>query len=264
MYMLTSSDVIAALGARKKAGVDVRVLLNQNLAQGATNQDAYTQLQQGGVAVRWAPSSFALTHEKCFIVDGQTAWIMTMNAAYTAPTANREYIAIDTDPSDVAEAEAIFEGDFTNTPLASVTGSLVVAPNNATASFLSLLQSAVSSLDLEVEELSDYRVADALKAALGRGVKVRVVMPDNVLTTAAQQAIAVVKGAGGKVVAVKTPYIHAQAIVVDGKVAYVGSENLTIASLKYNRELGVVFDTPSEVQKVSSTLAADFAKGAAL
>ncbi|HEX7604441.1 MAG TPA: phospholipase D-like domain-containing protein, partial [Polyangiaceae bacterium] len=264
MYMLTSTDVINALLARKKAGVDVRVVLNQTFPQGGSNQTAYTQLQQGGVAVHWAPASFTLTHEKCFIVDGQSAWIMTMNAGSSTPDTNREYLAIDTDPSDVAEAETIFLGDYAGTPPASVSGALVVAPLNASASLLTLLQSAVSTLDLEVEELSDYRVADALKAVLGRGVKVRVVLPDNALTAAGQQAVATVKAAGGKLVEVHTPYIHAKAIVVDGKVAFVGSENLTLASVKYNRELGVVFDTASEVKKVSTTIAADFATGVAL
>lgn len=264
MYMLTSSDVIGALVARKKAGVDVRVVLNQNMAQGAQNQAAYTQLQQAGVAVRWAPAGFTLTHEKCVIVDGQSAWIMTMNAAYTAPDQNREYLAIDTDPSDVAEAEAIFAGDFSGAPPLSVTGSLVVAPLNASASLLELIGTAKTSLDIESEELSDYRFSDALKVAIGRGVKVRVVVPDNAPTPAAQQAFAAIKAAGGSIVQVHTPYIHAKAIVADGKLAYVGSENLTLASLKYNRELGVIFDAPTEVAKVASTIAADFAKGTAL
>ena len=264
MYMLTSTDVINALLARKKAGLDVRVVLNQTFPQGGSNQTVYTQLQQGGVAVHWAPASFSLTHEKCFIVDGQSAWIMTMNAGATTADTNREYLAIDTDPSDVAEAETLFQGDYAGTPPASVTGALVVAPLNASASLLTLVQSAVSTLDLEMEELSDYRFADALKAALGRGVKVRVVLPDNALTAAGQQAVATVKAAGGKLVEVHTPYVHAKAIVVDGKVAFVGSENLTLSSLKYNRELGVVFDTASEVKKVSTTIAADFATGVAL
>lgn len=264
MYMLTSSDVISALVARKKAGVDVRVVLNQSFPQGGSNQSAYTQLSQGGVLVHWAPASFQLTHEKCVVVDGLSAWIMTMNAGATTPDVNREYLAIDTDPSDVAEAEGVFQGDYAGAPPATVSGALVVAPLNASDRLLALLGSAQSTLDLEVEELSDYRVTDALKTALGRGVKVRVVLPDNALTSAGQLAVTTVKAAGAKLVQVTTPYIHAKAIVVDGKVAYVGSENLTVASLKYNRELGVVFDTTTEVKKVMATIGADFAKGTAL
>lgn len=263
MYLLTSNDIVGALVARKKAGIDVRVVLNHNLAQGADNEPAYAQLRQAGVDVRWAPSGFALTHEKCFVVDGQSAWIMTMNAAYSPPTSNREFLAIDTDPSDVAEAEAIFEGDFAGAP-ASVSGSLVVAPNNASARVLSLIQSAKATLDVEVEELSDYRVTDALANASARGVKVRVVIPNNTPTPAEQTAIGAVKSAGAKIVETTTPYIHAKAIVADGAVAFIGSENLTLPSLKYNRELGLVFDAPSEVQKVSAAIAADFAKGTAL
>ena len=70
--------------------------------------------QAAGVEVVWAPSRFTYTHEKAVIIDGTSAWIMTMNVTFSSPTANREYLALDTDPDDVAEAEAIFQADFAN------------------------------------------------------------------------------------------------------------------------------------------------------
>src|SRR5437660_6362080 len=44
MYLLTDSAVIGALVARKKAGVDVKVVLSPTLPQGS-NQDVFNQLQ---------------------------------------------------------------------------------------------------------------------------------------------------------------------------------------------------------------------------
>ena len=72
------------------------------------------------------------------------------------------------------------------------------------------------------------------------------------------------KGAGGKLVVLSTPYVHAKAMVTDKTTAYVGSENFSTGSLQYNRELGVVFSIASEVTKVESTIVADFGKGTAL
>lgn len=262
MYLLSASDVIAALIARKNAGVDVKVLLAPTLPQGS-NQDAFNQLQQAGVAVKWAPSSFTYVHEKAFVVDGKAAWIMTMNATYSAPDSNREYLAIDTDPNDVAETEAIFAGDWAGNPLSAVSGALVVAPLNASALVLGLLQQAKSTIDIEAEELSDYRVVNALELALGRGIKVRIVLPDGTLTGNGLDAANAIKAAGGRIVQVSSPYIHAKAIVIDGKTCFVGSENLSLGSLKYNRELGVIFDTASEVQKVAGTIGLDYGKGVA-
>jgi phosphatidylserine/phosphatidylglycerophosphate/cardiolipin synthase-like enzyme len=64
------------------------------------------------------------------------------------------------------------------------------------------------------------------------------------------------------------PYIHAKAIVVDcaaGTCArgFVGSENFSAGSVGYNRELGVIFDSASELAKVETAIDTDFAAGVA-
>ncbi len=228
------------------------------------NGSVYNQLKSAGVSVAWSSTKFTFTHEKCVIIDGKVAWIMTMNLTQSSPTSNREYLAIDTTPGDVTEAETIFAGDFANNPPTSVTGALVVAPINALSIVTGLIAESKSTIDLEAEELSDYHTADALKAALGRGVKVRVVLSNATMTTSGQAALAEVKGAGGKLVEVSTPYIHAKTMVIDGATAFVGSENFSTGSLFYNRELGVVFGVASEVSKIETTISADFAKGTAL
>src|ERR1700729_2736889 len=59
MYLLSSDAVIDALIAQKKAGLDVRVVLNQNFPDSSSsNASVFTQLQNAGVGVVWAPSSF--------------------------------------------------------------------------------------------------------------------------------------------------------------------------------------------------------------
>ena len=262
MYLLTSSDVIDALIARHKAGVDVKVLLDSSTT--TDNGQVYNQLKSAGVSVAWSSTSFTYTHEKCFIVDGTTAWIMTMNLTYSSPSSNREYLAIDTSTTDIAEAESIFEADFAGNPPSSVSGPLIVAPLNALPTMQTLVAQAKTSVDIEAEELSDYHVADALQTALGQGVKVRVVLSDSTMTQSGQAAVSEIKAAGGKLVTLSNPYVHAKAIVIDGTTAFVGSENLSTGSLSYNRELGVVFSTTSEVQKVETTISSDFAKGTAL
>ena len=78
------------------------------------------------------------------------------------------------------------------------------------------------------------------------------------------QAVATLKQHGVSLVKVSTLYIHAKSMVADGLRAYVGSENFTTGSLLHNRELGVIFAQPAEVQKVLSTTAADFQRGTAL
>jgi len=117
---------------------------------------------------------------------------------------------------------------------------------------------------MEAEELGDPGVTAALANAADRGVVVRIVVANGTPSTSQSTAIATLKQHGVKLVTVSTPYIHAKSIVVDGKSAFVGSENFSTGSLKYNRELGVLFNAPAEVQKVLSTTSLDFGRGTPL
>jgi phosphatidylserine/phosphatidylglycerophosphate/cardiolipin synthase-like enzyme len=260
MYLLTSSSVISALIAQKNAGHDVKVILNQTFPpNSASNSQAYSQLQSAGVDVHWSLPAFTYTHEKTVIIDGSVAWIMTMNATGSSPVDNREYLAVDSDANDVAEAEAIFEGDFNNTAT-SIKGNLVVAPTNARDKIVALIGLATSTIDMEAEELSDKGVVAALQSAGDRGVKIRIVLSD----TANSPAVAPLKQHGAKLVSLSKPYIHAKSLVADGAAAYVGSENFSGGSLGYNRELGVVTNAASEVAKVTQATSTDFASGTPL
>jgi phosphatidylserine/phosphatidylglycerophosphate/cardiolipin synthase-like enzyme len=285
MYEIDDTNVLSALTARKAAGVEVEVVLNQTFPAGTTtsNQPAYTQLTGAGVGVVWSSTAFTYTHEKTVIIDGSTAWIMTMNAEKSSPRYNREYLAIDTDATDVAEAEAIFAADYAGK---SITGSgpLVVAPdppNNARSSLVALIDSATTSLDVEVEEFSDLGsksttgVVTAVASAASRGVKVRVVLANTTPEADQTTAIGDVKSAGGSVVVsggtsgaatASSPYIHAKAILVDCagtacRKGFVGSENFSGGSLGYNRELGVFITAASELAKIKTAIDTDFAAG---
>jgi phosphatidylserine/phosphatidylglycerophosphate/cardiolipin synthase-like enzyme len=282
MYLLTNSNYIDALITLSKT-IDVKVVLNQTFPTGTaaaqTNASSYTQLQAGGVNVHWAPTTTGFdsyTHEKTVIIDPGAAtaqaWIMTMNLDTSAPQSNREYLAQDVNAADVNEAEAIFEADYASTKI-TPTGDLVVAPakqNNAWAALLALVNGATKTIDVEAEEYdsSGYEadIANALVARAKAGVAVRMVLEDSTNTSQAS-AVSALQAAGGQVVGYaygsSSLDIHAKAIVVDGTTAFVGSENLSGGSLGYNRELGVIFDEPSAVSAVATTIAADFTGGSA-
>lgn len=287
MYLLTNSTYINALINQKKAGVDVKVILNQTFPTGTssaqTNSSSYSTLQSGGVSVVWAPAdpvagSTGYTHEKTVIIDpgqsAQQAWIMTMNLDPSAPKDNREYLARDTSAADVAEAEAIFQGDFAGAPI-TPSGDLVVAPHatpyGAADILLQLVESATTSIDMEAEEIDDVgssseaKIYSILAAKAQAGVKVQIVLEDST-NTSQSTAVTGLQSAGAKVVGYvygSGINIHAKALVVDGARAYVGSENFTGGSLEYNRELGVYFTDATSVGKLQSTIQADFAGGSA-
>ena len=263
MYLLNDKRFINALIAQHTAGRDVKVILNKTFPMGAgTNQTTYSTLQAAGVSVAWSNPAFTLTHEKCVIIDGASAWIMTMNLETTS-SQNREFLALDNEPGDVKEAEDMFAADFASTPYVP-SGNLLVAPVNARDQLVAFIQSAKTSIDLEGEELSDYKIANALVAAQKAGVKVRAVVADNAPTAAQTSVVTQLKYNSIAVVSLGTPYIHAKAMVVDGAQAYVGSENFTTGSLQYNRELGLITTHAPTAATIGQTIAKDFAAGKAL
>ncbi len=274
MYQIDSTAVIDAIVARKQAGLDVQVILDGSSQCKSFNTTAYNDFHAASIPVVWSSSSFTYTHEKTVIIDGKTAWIMTMNANTSSPSSNREYLAIDTDAGDVAEATAVFQADHAMQAV-TPTGNLVVAPSNARTKLVELIDGATKTVDVEGEEFSDTSttgVVNAVVNAARRGVTVHVVIGNS---SPNATAITLVKTAGGHVVVTgptsgngtsSNPYIHAKAVVVDCSGTscargYVGSENFSGGSLGYNRELGVVFDTTSELAKVKAAIDTDFAAG---
>lgn len=269
MYLLSDDKVINALIALKQAGKDVKVILNQNFPDNAgSNSTTRTTLKNGGVDVVYAPAAFQYTHAKTVIIDGTKLLVMTMNLTQSSASSNREYIATDTDPQDIADAEKVFQGDFTNQST-TVNGKLLFAPLNtstvdAQARLVALIDGAKSTLDLEGETLSDDVIVDALVRAQKAGVKVRVVIDQQTGTSAQKDSIAILKAAGVPIKSVGTPTIHAKTIVADGALAYVGSMNFTFNSLSANREVGLITDATTEIAKITKTIGDDFAIGTAL
>jgi phosphatidylserine/phosphatidylglycerophosphate/cardiolipin synthase-like enzyme len=264
MYLLTAPEVLNALVARHQAGVDVQVVLNEKFdTSGNSNQASFDTLHAAGVPVVWAPSTFSFTHEKCVVIDGTTAWIMTMNSAKSSFDKNREFLAIDTTPADVAEAEAQFAADFANQPF-TPSGDLLVSPVNSRVGIVGLIDGATRTLDFEVEELSDAGVVTALCNASSRHVVVRGALSTEARSQTGDRALEQLKGCGIAMVSLKKPYLHAKAIIADGTRIYVGSANFSATSLDRNRELAVVTENAQAVQTVSPVVAGDIATGTAL
>ncbi len=266
MYELADPVAEADLAADAARGVDVRVLLDQHLEK-SRNLAAYHYLTAHGVHVRWAPSGTTY-HQKTLTVDGTTSVIMTLNlAAWDYPT-TRDFAVIDTKAADVAAIAATFNADFAGRAIRPPDGSdLVWSPTNARASVLSVIDGAAHTLAVEDEEMDDPAVTAALASAARRGVNVRIVMTadpqwDQAFTELARAGVHIRLYPDTSTAL----YIHGKAIVADaglpGQRVLVGSQNFSVASLGYNRELGVLTRDPSLVAAVSAVLAADFAGAA--
>jgi len=261
MYELDDTTIEQELVADRRRGVAVRVLLNGGYYGGgfSENDDATNYLRASGVAVRASSASFALTHQKTITIDGRTSLVMTLNLTSRYYATTRDFAVIDTQPADVSAIERVFDADWSHSPVTPSAGSgdLVWSPG-AESEQVALIDSARSTLDVENEEMDDTYITAALCDAARRRVKVGVVMT---YESSWREAFDELTACGVQVrtYAEDAPlYIHAKAIVVDGREAFVGSQNFSPTSLRYNRELGIVTSDPGIVTPLAQTFVSDF------
>ncbi|GER86740.1 hypothetical protein KDW_09020 [Dictyobacter vulcani] len=271
MYLLTDKKVISALENAAHRHVEVRVMLEAHPYGGSllSPQQTLDRLQAAGIQARTSNPQFALTHEKGMIIDGRTAYIMTCNFTASALgnsqyTLNREYGIIDTSTQDVTAVQAIFNADWQRIPVKLASPRLVVSPLNSHSTFLSLIHHATTSLSIEAEELQDSQVQQALTEARQRGVQVRIILP---ASTGGQDynlaGITAMQKSGVQVRQDTQLYMHAKIIVVDQKKAFVGSENISTASLDQNRELGILVADTYVLSALSNTFQQDWSNSQA-
>jgi cardiolipin synthase A/B len=262
MYELTDQRVEQALAAAASRGVHVEVLLDHGqYGDGRPlNDAAYRYLATHGVTVAWAPTYFALTHQKSILIDSRVAAIMTLNLTPVYYSSSRDFAVLDYRPADVAQVAQTFDADLRHRPLtpSTGTGDLVWSPG-AQAPIGALIAHAQRSLHVESEEMDDPTITHELCQAAQRGVRVQVVMTYQPSSRAALTYLAGCRAQVRTYPENAALYIHAKLIRVDGSTVFIGSQNLSRQSLTYNRELGIVTHNPQIAASTGHTFTSDYA-----
>jgi phosphatidylserine/phosphatidylglycerophosphate/cardiolipin synthase-like enzyme len=263
MYELRDTTAEDDLAADAKRGVDVRVILDSHLEK-SRNTATYDFLSSHRVHVTWADSGTTY-HQKTLTVDGKTSVVMTLNMVTEDYASTRDFAVIDTNRADIAAIVTTFNADFAHRAINPPVGAdLVWSPTNSQASILAVIGGAKHTLSVENEEMGDSTITDALVAAAKRGVDVKVIMTAE---SEWDSAFSQLENAGVHVRLYPDSddalYIHAKAVIADAgrsdQQIFVGSENFSTASLRYNRELGVRTTNKAVISVINTTLAADYA-----
>jgi cardiolipin synthase len=267
VYILTHPTVINALEDAANRGLDVRVMLEPHPVGSSpvSVQSTLEKLKATGIKVSETNPAFQLTHAKFMLLDNTTLFLLTANLSKSAlggskDATNREYLLEDSEASDVQEAQRIFTADWTRATPALSDPDLIVSPINARAKLLALINSARSSIEIENEEMQDQQIEDALTQAARRGVSIQVVLPAPAGGQDSNAAgVAVLRQASISVRYDSKLYIHAKLMILDQARAYVGSENISSASLDLNRELGLIVADPTTIKTLATTFSSDYA-----
>lgn len=257
-YILTDDQVEDAIVAAAARGIDVRAIVPSGLS---TNAQARTKLTNAGIPVRDGNPAFALTHQKALVVDGDLAFVLNQNLSWSGFETNREYNAVITG-KPAQDVAAIFDADWNQQGYAGAT-DLVVSPTNSRTRLETLLLSANERIDLAMEVVNDERMIDLLARQAQDGIEVRVLLEDPAEIRDHADTAAELEAAGVEVRWLPSPDLHAKAMVIDGRFAYIGSVNFTWSSLGRNREVGLVTADTEAVARILATFETDFANGVA-
>ncbi len=255
-YILTQHSIERALERAAAQGVAVYVLLDPR-PFGMGNQPAQmaSGLRAAGVAVRWTWLRYYFTHAKFLVVDDRLAVVSTANFSQAAFKSNRELLVLDHDFSDVHDLSNVFRSDWDHIPFGRHNTDLVLSPNSRPV-LTTFLKRARRSIQIYAEEVADPAL-DTLLIRLHRRLRVEILVASGY----ASPGLTALLRAGVDARALRYPYIHAKMFLVDGVVAFVGSENLSPTSLDLNREVGILVRGET-VARAVTTFTRDWSKAA--
>jgi cardiolipin synthase A/B len=267
VYELGRAGLILSLGARRAAGVDVRVITDPTVA--ASRRSAQW-LDRLGVSERAYPvddGRHQIDHVKLLIADGE-AVVGGMNWGAHSDR-NHDYVLETKIPAEIQRLVRIFEQDWAlagGHPAPLAPGGGEVAQTAPGAEIRTMLQTALAAVRqrvlAEVYTLTDPEVIAELASAHRRGVAVRVLLDPNQPYN--RRGYDVLKSSGVDVRWYPIPrgaLLHAKIGLFDG-VLVLGSANWTLSGLGVNHELDIQTQDPHAVAAYGSRFNSDWARSA--
>lgn len=265
MFVFSDPQLLDAVIAAKKRGIDVRVMLNPARRSGETeNEESRRKLVEGGVSVLDSNPAFDLTHEKSMVVDEGEAWVMSLNWETRNVSETRDYAIVTKYAKEVGEIAECFDLDWHRKEFKPHEGSPLIWCNaNGRERFAHFIDRAKHTLWLQNERYQDAVIIERVVRAAERGVKVHIVArPPHTLK--AEKLIEGVGGlrimsdVGGKVHKLKHIRLHGKMMLADGERAIVGSVNLAPGSFDARRELAIEVDDAHVVQPLEKVAKHDW------
>ena len=283
---LSDPQIGDALAAAVEHGVNVEVIADHDDYYNKPEEQAeLATLVEEGVSVHLSNSVFPQSFEKELVIDQRQVLIMTMCLIPTTFIDSRAITGLVlNNPGVIHEVTSVFDTDWAYsappgepTPAYNPTPALhapnlIWGPTDATAKLSELIQSAHHAINVTSELLGDPYLEGQLIAAAHRGVQVRLITPLNPIgapTNAPDIAFLTSEGINVRVTIDQypppgeLPYMHAKTMVVDGRVAYLGSIDLVTSERSQDRELGIEFRLPASIRRLNAQFQSDWSMAAA-
>lgn len=284
-YIYWSGDIgrefATALAERSRAGVKVHVLLDW-VGSAKIDESFLQEMRTAGVDIRQfhQPVWYNLarlnnrTHRKLLVVDGKTGFTGGVGIAtkWTGAGQDPEHWRdshFRIEGPVVAQMQAVFmenwlkvtgqvmHGELYFPPLQSAGNSdaqvFSSSPSGGSESMQLMYQLSITAADRRIDLSSAYFVPDeltsaALVNALRRGVKIRIILPGEIIDTetvsaASRGSWGPLLEAGAEIYQYQPSMYHCKVMIVDQLLVSVGSTNFDNRSFRLNDEANLnVFD----------------------
>jgi len=232
MFRCDDFAVIDEVAAAVKRNVQVRVLITHR-ARGWKQRlkELGALLESTGATVYRYSGPLMKYHAKYVIADSSRALVSSLNFTRKCFETTLDFLVFSDDPAVVSALNVIFDNDRGQpaSPLPELTDRLIVGPDHARQRITQLLTEARTSI-----RIIDHRVIDPPMVALllqkqNEGVLVQVIG----------------RGPMGGLIS------HGRMILVDNRVAAIGSIHLSPPSLDSRRELAILVRDSDNIKELS-------------
>lgn len=236
IFRFDEREIESALAEAVARGVAVQALIaHTNRAGEESLRKLELRLLSVGVTVARTAGDLVRYHAKYMIIDRRELYVMAFNFTHLDILRSRSFAVITRKRSLVAEAVKLFEADSQRQAYQAGTDEFLVSPSNSRRRLAALLQRAKKELLIYDLKISDEEMIRVLAERAKAGVSIRVV------GRVTQKVPGIQKRTMPRL------RLHARTIVVDGKLAFVGSQSLRELELDSRREVGIIFKEPKAV-----------------
>jgi cardiolipin synthase len=281
------TELAALLTRKAKEGVEVRVLVDGLPFSVVPRSFWRPFIEAGGKKAVFFPGFLRFVnfrfnnrnHRKIAVIDGKTAFCGGFNVGDEYIEKRKlgfwrdTHVKIDGDAARMLELRFLMDWNFASKdhfelssrylPTTNGTGSAAVqivssGPDNEhnqiKLAYLELINAASESVYIQTPYfVPDTSLLDALRLAALSGIDVKIMIPckpDHQLVYAVNHAfISDLLGAGVKAYMYNDGFIHAKTLIVDNRVASVGSANWDVRSFKLNFETNVLIYNKEDAQR---------------
>jgi cardiolipin synthase len=244
LFRCNDPDIFSELAAATERGVRVEALITSRAKGGKKKlRKLWEALERAGVAVQPYTEPVVKYHAKYLVADDGPALITSLNFTKKCFAKTCDAIVITHDPAVIHGLTTLIAADRARAPLPdSIPRRLIIGPERARLQFTELFSQAKSSVRLIDAKLSDPDLVTLLNARRDSGLTVHAYTSK-------------------RLGALKS---HGKIILIDDRIAVIGSLALAAISLGFRREVAIMVEDPeavAEVQRLFESLDAQPARG---